>query len=108
MTTLQQIATVLILAAATVLMRFLPFIVFSSKRPVPRVVSYLGKVLPPAIFSMLVVFCLRNTPIAASPHGIPEAAAMLVTAGVHLWKRQTLLSILAGTACYMLLLQLVF
>ncbi len=108
MSTREQLLTVALLAIATMLTRFLPFAVFSSGKPVPRIVSYLGKALPPAIFSMLVVYCLRSVDVLAGSHGIPELLAVSVTAGVHLWKRQTLLSIIAGTACYMLLLQLVF
>lgn len=104
----EQLLTVAILAAATMLTRFLPFAVFSSGRPVPKIVTYLGRALPPAIFSMLVVYCLRSADPFSGSHGIPELIAVLVTAGVHLWKRQTLLSIVAGTACYMILLQLVF
>ncbi len=100
--------TILIMAAGTMLTRFLPFLVFSSKRPTPDFVRYLGEALPPAIFAMLVVYCLRNVELAASPHGLPEAIALALTAGLHLWKRQTLLSIAAGTVCYMLLVQLVF
>ncbi|MBQ4506941.1 MAG: branched-chain amino acid transporter permease [Firmicutes bacterium] len=108
MTVREQLITVAILVAATMLTRFLPFAVFSSGKPAPRIVMYLGRVLPPAIFSMLVVYCLRSVDLMSDSHGLPELIAVLVTAGVHLWRRQTLLSIVAGTACYMILLQFVF
>ncbi|MEO3217730.1 AzlD domain-containing protein [Ruminococcus bicirculans (ex Wegman et al. 2014)] len=81
---------------------------FNGKRPTPRYVQYLDKVLPSAIFSMLAVYCLRNiTPLHYS-YSLPELIAIGVTVAVHLWKRQMLLSIASGTVCYMLLVQLVF
>ena len=88
--------------------RFLPFVVFSSRRPTPKYVQYLGKVLPGAIFGMLVVYCLKDVSIINYSHGIPEAIAIVVTVLLHLWKRQMLLSIAGGTVVYMLLVQLVF
>ena len=93
---------------ATVITRFLPFLVFSPQKPTPRYVQYLGKALPAAIFGMLVVYCLKNVSLLSGSHGLPEALAIAVTAGLHLWKRQMLLSIAGGTAAYMLLVQLVF
>ena len=79
-----------------------------GKKPTPRYIQYLGKVLPGAIFAMLMVYCLRNvTPLAGS-HGLPELIAVAATVGLHVWKRQTLLSIAAGTILYMLLVQFVF
>lgn len=108
MTLSQQLLTIALCAAATLLTRFLPFWLFSSGRPVPEPVHYLGRALPPAIFGMLLVYCLRNTQLFSGSHGIPEAAALLVTAGLHLWKRQTLLSVAGGTLCYVLLVQYVF
>lgn len=108
MTLPQILITLAMCALATVITRFLPFLIFSSKRPTPQFVLYLGKVLPGAIFSMLVVYCLKNvTPLQYS-YGLPELIAILLTAGLHLWKRQILLSIAAGTVCYMLLIQMVF
>ena len=71
-------------------------------------VRYLGRVLPAAIFGMLIVYCLRNvTPLSGS-HGIPEAIAIAVTVALHKWKHQTLVSIAGGTVCYVLLVQMVF
>lgn len=108
MTLTQQIITIVICAAGTMATRFLPFLLFSDKRPTPRYIQYLGKALPAAIFGMLVVYCLKNVDLLSGGHGIPELIAILVTAGLHLWKRQMLLSIAGGTLCYMLLVQLIF
>lgn len=104
MTLFQQIATIVVAAAATVLTRALPFAVFSSDKRTPRVVRYLGAALPPAVFGLLVVYCLRNVDVAGGVHGIPEFAAILGTAALHLWKRNMLISIFGGTALYMALL----
>ena len=108
MTLQQQIITISMCVLATMLTRFLPFAVFSSKRPTPRFIQYLGKVLTGAIFAMLVIYCLRNVSVLQGSHGLPELIGIGVTIGLHLWKRQMLLSIAGGTICYMLLVQLVF
>lgn len=92
----------------TVGIRFLPFLVFGENRKTPPLVSYLGQVLPYAIMGMLVVYCLKGISFTASPFGMPEIIATAVVVLLHLWKRSTLLSIGAGTVCYMLLVQLVF
>lgn len=108
MTVAQQAITIAICALGTMVTRFLPFLLFNGKRPTPRYVQYLGKALPSAIFGMLVVYCLKNVDILAGSHGLPELIAIVVTVALHLWRRQMLLSIAGGTACYMLLVQLVF
>lgn len=108
MTLAQEIITVALCAAGTMLTRFLPFAVFSEKRPVPGFIVYLGKALPGAIFGMLIVYCLRDVRFASSPYGLPELISIAVSAGLHIWQRKMLLSIAGGTACYMLLVQLVF
>ena len=108
MTLPQEIITIAMCVAGTMLTRFLPFLVFRSKRPTPRYVQYLGKVLPGAIFAMLIIYCLRNISLLQGSHGLPELIAIAVTVGLHLWQRQMLLSIAGGTICYMLLVQLVF
>ena len=109
MTTVQMGITIAMCTAATMLTRFLPFLIFSSKdQDPPEVVRYLGRVLPAAIFGMLIVYCLRNvTPLSGS-RGIPEAIAIAVTVALHKWKHQTLVSIAGGTVCYVLLVQMVF
>ena len=108
MTLPQQIITIALCVAGTMLTRFLPFLVFSPKKPTPRFVQYLGKALPCAIFGMLIVYCLKNVDMLSGSHGMPELIAIAVTVGLHLWCRQMLLSIAGGTLCYMLLVQLVF
>ena len=99
---------VAVTAAVTIALRFLPFLIFGGERKTPAYVSYLGKVLPYAIMGMLVVFCLKNVSILAAPHGIPELISGTLVVALHVWKRKTLLSIVAGTVCYMLLVQFVF
>lgn len=106
MTVPQQAATIALCAIGTMITRFLPFIIFREKRPVPRFVQYLGKALPLAIFAMLIVYCLKDVSLASAPHGVPHFASIAVTAGVHLWRRSMILSMLAGTACYMIILRL--
>ena len=82
--------------------------VYCSKKPTPKYIVYLGKALPCAVFGMLVVYCLKNVSLLSGTHGIPELIAIGITAGLHLWKKQMLLSIAGGTIAYMLLVQLVF
>ncbi len=108
MTTAQQIITVLVVVAGTVITRFLPFIIFPEGKPVPGYIKYLGKVLPAAVFGMLVVYSLKDVSVFGENHGIPELIAVSVTAGLHIWKKKMLLSIAGGTICYMLLVQFVF
>lgn len=99
---------ILAVAGTTFATRVLPFLVFPKGKEIPRVVQYLGKVLTPAVIGMLVVYCLKAAPVLTPPHGIPEAAAVIATAGLHVWKRNNLLSIGTGTVLYMLLIQVVF
>ena len=109
MTTLQMGITIAMCTAATMLTRFLPFLVFGSRGgKVPEVVEYLGHVLPAAIFGMLIVYCLKGVSLTSGSHGIPEAIAIGVTIALHKWKHETLVSIAGGTLCYVLLVQLVF
>lgn len=108
MTLQQQILTIAVVALGTMLTRFLPFLLFPAGKETPRFVQYLGKYLPPAVFGLLVIYCLKNVTFLSSPYGIPEAIAIVVVVGLHLWKRQLLLSIAGGTVCYMLLVQFVF
>jgi len=104
----QQLLTIAVVSVGTILTRFLPFLIFPAGKPVPKYVKYLGKVLPGAVFGMLVIYCLKGVSVLSAPYGIPEAIAVLVVIGLHLWKRQTLLSIAGGTAVYMILVQFVF
>lgn len=106
--TYQQIITILIVIAGTMLTRFLPFFIFPAGKPTPKYIQYLGKALPAAIFGMLVIYCLKNINLLDGSHGIPEAISILLVIVLHLWKRQMLLSIAGGTICYMLLVQFLF
>ena len=101
-------ALVAVMAAVTILLRFLPFLIFRADRPIPPYVVYLGHVLPPAIIGMLVVYCLKDTVITAAPYGLPELIAALSVVGLQIWRRNSLVSILSGTVIYMLLVQRVF
>ena len=108
MTLSQKLLTILAVALATLLTRALPFVLFRADRPTPRYVLFLGKALPPAVFGMLVVYCLKSVNLLAAPNGLPEAIALVVVIALHLWQRKMLLSIAGGTLCYMLLVQFVF
>ena len=98
----------LTVALTTFATRVVPFLIFPKGKEIPAVIQYLGKVLTPAVIGMLVVYCLKATPVMKAPHGLPEAIAVAVTAGLHVWKRNNLLSIGAGTILYMVLIQAVF
>ena len=103
-----KIALIAVAALVTMSTRFLPFLIFGEKRKTPEIVLYLGKVLPCAIMGMLVVYCLKDVAPLAYPYGIPEALGILFVALLHLWRRNSLLSIGAGTVFYMILVQVVF
>lgn len=108
MTITEQIITIAMCTLGTMATRFLPFLFFRSDKPTPKYIQYLGKMLPGAIFAMLVVYCLRNVNVTGFSWGLPELIAGGVTVALHLWQRKMLLSIAAGTVVYMLLVQLVF
>ncbi len=105
---LHSILLIVVIALVTIALRFLPFIIFNEKRKTPKYIEYLSRVLPFAIMGMLVIYCLRNTSFIAYPYGIPEIIACLVVVVLHILKSNTLLSIISGTVCYMLLVQFVF
>ena len=105
---LHVLLQILVMAAVTALLRFLPFWIFRDGERRSGVITYLGAVLPYAVMGMLVVYCLKNVSLLTAPHGIPEAIALAAVVGLHLWRRNTLLSIFGGTAVYMLLVQMVF
>ena len=105
---MHDILLVAIVALVTAFLRFLPFLIFGENRTTPPLIAYLGKVLPFAIMGMLVVYCLKDVHFLSASFGIPEILGCAVVALLHVWKRNTLLSIGAGTVCYMLLVQLVF
>lgn len=108
MSVTQQIITIAMVVLATMLTRFLPFIVFPSGKSTPKYIQYLGKVLPAAVFGLLVIYCLKDVDVMTGSRGLPELISIAVVTGLHLWKRNMLISIAGGTLCYMLLVQLVF
>ena len=107
MTIAQQIITIVAVVLGTMTTRFLPFLIFPEGKNPPDVVRYLGTVLPYAVISLLVIYCLKGVP-ESGIHGIPEAISIVFIVFLHKWKRNTLLSIAGGTILYMTLVQLVF
>ena len=99
---------ILAVAVTTFATRVVPFLIFPKGKEIPPIIQYLGKVLTPAVIGMLVVYCLKSVSVLQAPHGIPEAIAVTVTAVLHVWKRNNLLSIGAGTMLYLVLIQMVF
>ncbi len=100
------LAVIGVASAVTIAIRFAPFIIF-RKEP-PAVILYLGDVLPYAIMGMLVIYCLKGVSFVSGSHGIPEMVSVFLVLLLHRWKHNMLLSILAGTICYMLMIQFVF
>lgn len=108
MTQTQQLLTIAVVALGTMLTRFLPFLIFPGEKQAPAIIEKLGNLLPGAVFSLLVVYCLKNVSLFTGTHGIPEAISIAAIMAVHIWKRNTLLSIATGTAVYMALVQRIF
>lgn len=108
MTTAQRIITIAAVILGTVLTRFLPFLVFPAGRETPGYIRYLGRFLPAAALGLLMVYGFKDVDVLGGSRGLPELISLLVITGLHVWKRQMLLSIAGGTVCYMLLVQLVF
>lgn len=108
MSTIHSLAIIAVVSVCTIFLRAFPFLIFGGKKGVPQTVQYLGKVLPPAIMTVLVVYCLKGISFFEGSRGIPEILSVLLVAGLHLWKKNILLSIGLGTVCYMVLIQLVF
>ena len=106
MTEIYPVLMIVVIAAVTELIRFAPFVIFGKRQETPELIIYLGKVLPYAIMGMLVVFCLKGISLSEAPYGLPELLAGFLVVALHVWKRNTLLSIVGGTACYMVLIRL--
>ncbi len=107
MTTAQSIITIILVVLGTMATRFLPFILFPESKTPPKIVSYLGTVLPYAVIGLLVVYCLKDA-VFAEYHALPELIAIAAVIVIHKWKKNTLLSIGAGTVLYMILVQKIF
>ncbi|MDE7192935.1 MAG: branched-chain amino acid transporter permease [Oscillospiraceae bacterium] len=108
MTQVQMMITIGMVVLGTLITRFTPFLVFPSGKEAPKYVRYLGKALPGAALGMLVIYCFKDVSVLSGSHGIPELIALAAVVGLHLWKRNMLLSIAAGTAVYILLMAFVF
>ena len=103
---MKSIILIAAMSIGTILLRFLPFLVI--RKETPPYIAYLGRVLPPAIIGMLVIYCLKDVNCTAAPFGLPELIASVCVVGLQVWRRNSLLSILAGTILYMFLTQMVF
>lgn len=103
-----SLALIAIMSVVTILLRNLPFMIFRSEEKTPKVLKYLGGVLPGAIMGMLVIYCFKSTPVIDYPYAIPEIIATAVVVGLYLWRKNILLSITVGTVLYMVLVQAVF
>ena len=105
MTTKESMITIAIIMLGTMITRFLPFIIFPEHKTPPKYIQYLGKTLPTAVIGLLVVYSLKDIRFLKGNHGIPEIAAIISIITIHIWKKNILLSILSGTALYMILVQ---
>lgn len=97
-----------VMALITALLRFLPFLIFKGKASTPAIVEKLGRLLPSAVIAMLVVYCMKDVHFSGAAGYMPALLASLLVGVLHIWKRNTLLSVTSGTVCYMLLVQFVF
>lgn len=105
MTEQRMLAMILISMAVTYSLRAFPFLFLGKKGEMSPVISYLGKMLPYAVMAALVVYCLKDLREGLTPEAVCMIPAVLVVIAVHLWKRNTVLSIFVGTVCYMVLIR---
>lgn len=98
------VASIIVIALVTYMIRLLPFLIFGGKRQTPEWINYLGRYLPPAVMGMLIVYSIKDTPFLQLGSSIPVAVAISATIFIHAWKRNNLLSILGGTGLYMFLI----
>lgn len=108
LTTAQALAAIAVMAGVTFLTRALPFLLFDRGDAPPKLVLYLGRVLPPAIIAMLIVYCLKGISFTSAAGWIPQAVSIAAVVALHLWKHNNLLSIFGGTLLYMFLVQTIF
>ena len=108
MNNLHSILIIAVAAIVTAATRFMPFLIFGGNRKIPPIITYLGNVLPYAIMGMLVIYCLKDVGFLAAPFGQPELLGCGIVALLHIWKRNSLLSIGVGTVSYMILVQFLF
>lgn len=108
LTVTQTLITIVVIALGAQISRWLPFVAFSDKKELPKFVQYLGRVLPPALMGLIVVYCFKGVPILTGSHGLPELIATAVVIATYAWKEKLLVSVASGTVVYMLLVQFVF
>jgi len=108
MNNMEAIRAIALMAAITLALRALPFLIFGGKRQTPKVITYLGTVLPYAIMGMLVIYCMKEISFTEISGYVPTFIASAIVIGLHVWRRNTLLSIIAGTLSYMLMVQFIF
>jgi len=99
---------ILVIAIVTFAIRVAPFILFGKDKATPKYIVYIGNYLPPAVMSMLIIYCLRNVNVSQFPFGLPEVIGIITVATLHIWKRNNLISIIGGTAIYMMSVQFIF
>ena len=102
------IIVIAVMGLAVLATRIVPVLVFGRGEKVPEFILYLGRVVPYAAMGLLIVYCLRDMPVLEAPHGLPEIIALAVVTGTYLWRRNTIFSVVIGTALYMFLVQSVF
>ena len=105
---LNDVFVIAVVSVVTIFTRAIPFILFPGDRKIPKPIIFLSKVLPCSVMGMLIIYCLKDVSVISAPYGIPEFISIAVVVGLYLWKKNTLLSILTGTVCYMLLIQFIF
>ena len=105
LTNVQTFIIILVIALGTMITRFTPFLLFPDGKKYPRIIDYLGKVLPPAMMGLLIVYCFRNISFVSVNHGLPEILAALITLVLHLWNKNVLISICGATAAYIILIR---
>lgn len=108
MNELHSVVLITVIAAVTMALRFLPFLVFNGKREVPEYIMFLGDKLPYAIIGMLIIYCMREVGFGVVSDWLPSFLSIFIVVILHIWKRNTLLSIIGGTFVYMFFVQIVF
>lgn len=107
LSTSKMLITILVAGMCTFATRLIPFAAFGNRK-VPEIVKYLGKIMPPAIIGVLIIYCIKDSYSLDINTILPQLLGIAVTAGMHLWKRNTLLSISVGTISYMLMIHYIF
>ncbi len=103
-----SLIAILVAGIVTFAIRLMPFVLFGNGKTTPKYVNYIGNYLPPAVMSMLIIYSLRNVTLSSFPFGLPELMGILAVIALHLWKRNNLISIIGGTALYMIGIQFIF